>query len=499
MKIDFSIVDVRVLIVDDQVQMRKSIARILETMGCKSIVECSSGIKALQEIKKRSFDLIITDILMEKMDGCELIEQIRGQNVCADVPIIAVSGESDRDQIIKINRIGATSYLIKPFTFDDLANRVVLVLSDYFYPPEPFATIHQIEKLLIAGDYHDGLEKLLNLESSFEEENRIKYLKILLLTKLNKLNDALKITENCLEHNPGYYRFYSAMADLHLIEGRDIDAIKSMEKELLINPKNLNRQVQLGHLLIKIGNPLQALYHFKQAIQEKPRHKQALQGAGKSLALSGDLDKSIAYFLRYRRHHPDDPKPFDFIVKYCLEANQFQKAEQTLKQEIKGTDSNSHASIALGQLYLRQNKFTEARKILEPLLLRDHNDFRALSLFGELEYRQKNFMRAEELLIKACRIESSMETLHFLAKTYMAQNKYTHACEALERALFICQNPRSVFYLLGHCYFSLAENCKALMCFNLAFKHGENSADCQNAIESCRTTIQQERTARLAS
>lgn len=499
MKIDLSRFDVRVLIVDDQVQMRKSIARILESIKIASVVECSSGVKALHELKRKSFDLVITDIIMEKMDGFELIEQIRSQDICCDVPIIAVSGESSRDQIIKANRLGATAYLIKPFTFEDLTQRVYSVLSDYFYPPEPLGSIHQLEKMLMAGDYFNGLKTLLNLEISFPSDNRIKYLKILYLHRLGRSEEALQFATQCVEGQPSYYRFHSAMAEIHLGAGRDDEACHAMSEELHINPKNPNRQVQLGHLLLKMGRPKNALYHFKQALQDKQRHKQALQGAGKSFAASGDLEKAIAYMQKYRRYHPDDTKPFEYIVKFSLEANQPKTAELALKQEINGPHSPSDAYIVLAKLYLRLQRLLEAKRVLEQLLAKELENPDGLSTLGEIEYREKNFSRAEELLSRSVRIQPTLESLHLLAKALIGQKKYAPSCTILERALMIDAKPNETFQLLGSCHLNLGDYRKALLCLNLAMFHGQNSADCQRTIDSCKTMIQRDRDGFMAS
>jgi two-component system chemotaxis response regulator CheY len=495
----WSLNELRVLIVDDQLQMRKSISRILSSMGITHLFEASNGVKALKELHQKSFDLVITDIIMDKLDGFELIDHIRKQDLRGDIPIIAVSGESSKDEIVKANTLGATFYLMKPFAADALEDRVKSAIKDYFQPAEPLATIRRIEILYQEGKYKESLSLLHEVEMKFGNDNKIKYLKILLLHKLNLLADAVTLAKSAIRAHPEYFRFYSALSSLYLEDGKNSEAASVMLQELAINPKQAARQVELGYLLIKLSNPQEALKHFQAAILEKPRHKQALFGAGQALALQGDLEKSIYYFQRYRKLHPDDLKPLQAIVKYCVLAKEPKKAEIALKSLLRGQIVSPGVYLVLADFYIGQNQLDNAKSTLEQLLSKEPQNPECLRFFGEIYFRENQNAKAEEFVLKSARIQASEKTLVLLVHILMKLKKYKDAINELERALLISANPAAVYELLGTCYGQNKELRKAWLSYNLSIHHGNSSADCKLALDRCKNMIEQMKTGRRAS
>jgi two-component system chemotaxis response regulator CheY len=495
----WSLKDLRVLIVDDQIQMRKSMSRILTSMGIGNLTEVSNGIKALKELQKKIFDLVITDLIMDKMDGFELIDYIRKQDLRNDIPIIAVSGESGKDEIVKANTLGATFYLMKPFSADVFEERVDSAVKDYFYPSEPLASTRRIEILYQESAFKESLESLQDLEKKFPYDNKLKYLKIRLLHKLNRQAEAITLAKSSIKAHPEYFKFYSALSNLYLEEGKNAEAASIMLQELSINPKQATRQVELGFLLIKLSNPQEALKHFQAAIIEKPRHKQALFGAGQALALQGDLEKSIYYFQRYRKLHPDDIKPLQAIVKYSLLAKEPKRAENALKGLLRGQIVNPGVYLVLADFYIGQNRFDDAKSTLGQLLAEDPQNPECLRFLGEIYFKENQNVKAEEYVLKSARIQASEKTLVLLVHILMKLKKYNEAISELERALLISANPAAIYELLGACYGRIKELRKAWLSYNLSIHHGNASADCKIALDRCKSMIEQLKVGRHAS
>jgi two-component system chemotaxis response regulator CheY len=495
----WSLQDVKVLIVDDQIQMRKSISRILNSMGIIHITEASSGIKAFTMIQQNNYDLVITDILMDKMDGYELIELIRKRNVRGDIPIIAVSGESGKDEIVKVNTLGASSYLMKPFSADDFDARVKSALSDYFQPSEPLGSIRSVEIMFQKNSFDSCLELIQILQKKYPDQTKLILLKILVLEKLQRFDEAISIALDGISTNPGYFRFYGALANLYHSKGLFADAALAMSKELEINPKQAGRQVELGFLLMQLNNHQEALKHLQLAIAEKPKHKQALLGAGRAFSMAGDLDKAIYYFQRYRKHHPEDTKPLEAIVDCCIQAKVPKRAEDVLKTYLGGQAVQTDAYILLAKFYFRDQRKAEGIKTLESLLSRAPDSPDALRLLGEVCIDLGHYARAEECLHKAAKMQISEETLILLVKSYSIQKKYIEAIAQLERAILVASQPGTIFVLLGNCFGALGEPRKAMLAYQMAVQSGNHSADCQNAIKGCRTIIENERRGQKAS
>jgi two-component system, chemotaxis family, chemotaxis protein CheY len=123
--------DVRALIVDDSSVMRKIVERSLRQAGLESLVvfEAGSGVEGLEVLKSKTVDLILSDINMPSMDGLEFVRQIRAQQLARGVPVVMITTESSEEHVKQAIQAGATGYIRKPFTADQVKQRVLPLLS----------------------------------------------------------------------------------------------------------------------------------------------------------------------------------------------------------------------------------------------------------------------------------------------------------------------------------------------------------------------------------
>jgi two-component system, chemotaxis family, chemotaxis protein CheY len=127
----------RVLIVDDSVEMRNLLVALLQSMGFTDIFCAASGKEGLRVFCDRNPDLIITDGSMRPMDGYEMTRRVRagdcpvGDGNCGDrdVPVLMISGHADED-IVKLARDnGVTDYIVKPVTAETLYESILSAVS----------------------------------------------------------------------------------------------------------------------------------------------------------------------------------------------------------------------------------------------------------------------------------------------------------------------------------------------------------------------------------
>lgn len=121
----------RVLVVDDNRHMRGLIKSLFYAMGCKLITECSEGSEALEELGTRQIDLIVCDWVMKPIDGLELLTMIRTapDSPNPDVPMIMLTGHTERERVIEARDAGVTEFLAKPISAEKLYSRVISALT----------------------------------------------------------------------------------------------------------------------------------------------------------------------------------------------------------------------------------------------------------------------------------------------------------------------------------------------------------------------------------
>jgi two-component system, chemotaxis family, chemotaxis protein CheY len=118
----------RFLVVDDFAPMREIVRKVLREMGFEDIQEANDGSAALPLLRSTPFDMLITDWTMPKMPGIELLKAVRSDPNLAHLPVLMVTGEVKRDQIIAASHAGVSGYIIKPFTAQALADKVNKIL-----------------------------------------------------------------------------------------------------------------------------------------------------------------------------------------------------------------------------------------------------------------------------------------------------------------------------------------------------------------------------------
>jgi two-component system chemotaxis response regulator CheY len=120
----------RVLIVDDSSVMRKIVGRSLRQAGLEAIevLEASNGSEALSSVRENSFDLILSDINMPLMDGLEFVRQLRCIEAAKQIPVIMITTEAGEGHVVEALSLGASGYIRKPFTPDQIKERVIPLL-----------------------------------------------------------------------------------------------------------------------------------------------------------------------------------------------------------------------------------------------------------------------------------------------------------------------------------------------------------------------------------
>lgn len=122
----------RVLIVDDSSVMRKIVDRSLRQAGLEiqEILEAGNGVEALGRIQQTRVDLILTDINMPTMDGLELVRQLQAVENAKGVPIVMITTEAGEGHVVQAISQGAKGYIRKPFTPDQIKERIIPLLQE---------------------------------------------------------------------------------------------------------------------------------------------------------------------------------------------------------------------------------------------------------------------------------------------------------------------------------------------------------------------------------
>ncbi|MDE2308732.1 MAG: chemotaxis response regulator CheY [Xanthomonadaceae bacterium] len=121
--------NMKILVVDDFSTMRRIVRNLLVELGFSNplIQEADDGQNAIEMLRKTPVDLVVTDWNMPNMTGIELLRAIRAEPALKGVPVLMVTAENNRDQIIAAAQAGVNGYIVKPFTAITLQEKLTKI------------------------------------------------------------------------------------------------------------------------------------------------------------------------------------------------------------------------------------------------------------------------------------------------------------------------------------------------------------------------------------
>jgi two-component system, chemotaxis family, chemotaxis protein CheY len=120
--------ELKFLIVDDFSTMRRIVRGLLKEMGCNNSDEAEDGAVALSMLKNNKYDFVVSDINMPNMNGFDLLKAVKAEESLRHIPVLMVTAEARKEDIVLAAQSGAAGYIVKPFTKATLEEKVTKIL-----------------------------------------------------------------------------------------------------------------------------------------------------------------------------------------------------------------------------------------------------------------------------------------------------------------------------------------------------------------------------------
>lgn len=116
--------NLKFLVVDDFSTMRRIVRNLLKELGYANVDEAEDGVAALQKLRGGNFQFVVTDWNMPNMTGIELLRAIRADGALQHLPVLMITAEAKKENIIEAAQAGASGYIVKPFTAATLEEKL---------------------------------------------------------------------------------------------------------------------------------------------------------------------------------------------------------------------------------------------------------------------------------------------------------------------------------------------------------------------------------------
>lgn len=116
--------DMNILVVDDHESMRRIVKQALNDLGFKNVEMADDGSTALPMLKEGKFDFLVSDWNMPEMQGIDLLKAVRADSNISRMPVLMITAEAKKEQIIEAAKSGVNDYVIKPFNRETLNTKI---------------------------------------------------------------------------------------------------------------------------------------------------------------------------------------------------------------------------------------------------------------------------------------------------------------------------------------------------------------------------------------
>jgi two-component system chemotaxis response regulator CheY len=118
----------RILVVDDFPTMRRIVKTLLRQLGYTNVIEAEDGQAGLAKLKNEKIDLVLLDWNMPKMTGLELLKAMRADDALQQIPVVMITAEGRREDVLEAVKAGVNNFVVKPFTAETLEEKLAKVL-----------------------------------------------------------------------------------------------------------------------------------------------------------------------------------------------------------------------------------------------------------------------------------------------------------------------------------------------------------------------------------
>jgi two-component system chemotaxis response regulator CheY len=119
----------KILVVDDMSTMRRIVKNILKQLGFVNLDEAENGQEALAKLRADTFDFVVSDWNMPGMTGIELLRVIRADEKLKHIPVLMVTAEAQKENLIEAIQAGVNNYVVKPFTAETMQEKITKIFN----------------------------------------------------------------------------------------------------------------------------------------------------------------------------------------------------------------------------------------------------------------------------------------------------------------------------------------------------------------------------------
>ncbi len=343
-----------VLVVDDMAAIRRMLRQMLQHLGVQGdIKEAGDGLEAWEALQGCSFDLVVCDINMPRMNGLDLLRRLRATDQYRTTPFLMISGEVAEDIIAASAESEVDGYLLKPFKVESLESRLRDIISHRHHPSPRECLFRKASRLLAAGQPAAALEVLEQLNQP-PSRAQAKVLNLMgeCHLSLGGTEAAAACFEQALDLNPKYFKAYHHLAALMESRGNLAAARSYLEEARRLSPLNPERLYNLGQLCLQTGSPEEAKQYLEDSWRLGPYAPADHRSEMAETFLAAGLEQiAVDLLLQAIDQAPQEVHHYHLLGAAFQRQQKYRQALECYQQALELEPDNESTYFYLGILY----------------------------------------------------------------------------------------------------------------------------------------------------
>jgi CheY-like chemotaxis protein len=375
---------VNILIVDDIAQMRETVRSMLRAHGFTSLHHADSGNSALAAIGSHAIDMVITDWNMPNMPGIELVKKIKNDPELFAFPVIMISDEMGIDKVLYAIEEGVDSFLVKPFSEEELIKHVKRVLSKLKDPDTVEQLIFEMRRLKLSGNYQAALELGYQILKT-RNHPRVALMLCECLYQVKEYDKAMNMMLDT-EEETRTSEHTNLLGKIYMKLGKFDQGILYLEQAAEKNTLNHDRKIDLARAYVSAGRKKEAGKVVDEVIGSNPTDLNLVSIAQVYLDM-GEVDKAGSFLKQTVDPLPETVSVFNNYAVALRRAKRYEESADIYKRCLQIAPDSAALHYNLAYLLTTLGKSTEAKKIVQKALKVNPEDEYAKSLMEEINSR----------------------------------------------------------------------------------------------------------------
>lgn len=348
--------DLKVLVVDDKANMRRTVKSMLRAMGFHKFADADDGDVALRMIESEPFDMVICDWNMPRMKGVSILREIRKDKKYDDMPFLMVTGEVEESRVAESIEAEVDAYIIKPFQIQTLEEKLIQILSKRRAPSALDLLFKEAEEHRSHAQYgmaHKALDKAAQIRP---RSPMLHYQRGLVFEAERKPAEAEKCFALAKQIGPLFIRAHDKLAHIHQARGRTAEVCNILQEAIKVSPNNANRQIRYGRALLVEKRYEEARKAFKKAISLDKDNQNRKLAIGQTYLQHNLVADAEGVFKQFVEEHPNNTEAYNRLGMVLRKMGKHDEAIKYYRHALTLNPQDQNLHFNLARVYIEINR-----------------------------------------------------------------------------------------------------------------------------------------------